>query len=300
MTTAQQHSAGHLSSESLSSPLGPTLGEAEFEFIRHVIAENAGIVLGPNKRHLVQGRLTKRLRELQLSTYEAYCEHVRESGPEELVGLINALTTNVTAFFRENHHFEALASYMLPEAMKRNQLSRRLRIWSAGCSSGEEPYCLAMTASEALPSGARWDLKILATDIDSEMVATGQRGIYPMDRLAAVPQERLHRYFRRGTGDNAGSARINPDLARLISFRPLNLLQAWPMRGPFDIIFCRNVMIYFDQSTRERLVARFSELLADDGYLCLGHSESIHAGSSAFRLVGKTIYRKSGSMSRAG
>ncbi len=288
-----------LADTTLCAPLGPTLGNAEFEFIRHVIAENAGIVLGPNKRHLVQGRLAKRLRELELGTYEEYCDHVRESGPEELVGLINALTTNVTAFFRENHHFEALASYMLPEAMKRNQQSRRLRIWSAGCSSGEEPYCLAMVASEVVPASARWDLKILATDIDSEMVATAQRGIYPVDRLAAVSPERLRRNFRRGTGDNAGNARIDPALARLISFRPLNLLKPWPMRGPFDIIFCRNVMIYFDQPTRERLVARFSELLADDGYLCLGHSESIHSGTSAFRLVGKTIYRKGGSISRA-
>src|ERR1700754_401970 len=160
-----------------SSPLaatgtfGPVLADAEFEFIRHVIGENAGIVLGPNKRQLVQGRLARRLRELGLPSYEAYCNHIRNSGPEELVGLINAITTNVTAFFRENHHFEALAAYMIPEALQRNQQSRRLRIWSAGCSTGEEPYCLAMVASEAMPSGARWDLKILATDIDSDVVA---------------------------------------------------------------------------------------------------------------------------------
>ena len=134
---------------------GPILGDAEFDFIRHVIGENAGIVLGPNKRQLVQGRLARRLRELGLPSYEAYCAHVRESGPEELVGLINALTTNVTAFFRENHHFEALASYMLPEAMKRNLAGRRLRIWSAGCSTGEEPYCIAMVAAEVVPAAHR-------------------------------------------------------------------------------------------------------------------------------------------------
>jgi chemotaxis protein methyltransferase CheR len=294
-TLANQTFAASLS----GAASGPTLGEAEFEFIRHVISENAGIVLGPNKQQLVQGRLAKRLRELNLPSYEAYCDHVRESGPEELVGLINALTTNVTAFFRENHHFEALASYMIPEAMKRNQQLRRLRIWSAGCSSGEEAYSLAMVAAEAVPSNLKWDVKILATDIDSEVVAYAQRGVYPMDRLAAVPEERLRRYFRRGTAENSGNAKVNADLARLISFRPLNLLQPWPMRGPFDIIFCRNVMIYFDQPTRERLVGRFSDMLAEDGYLCLGHSESIHAGTSAFRLVGKTIYRKSGSVSRA-
>lgn len=271
---------------------GPQLGDTEFDFIRHVIAENAGIILGPNKRQLVQGRLGRRLRELNLPSYEAYCDHVRDSGPEELVGLINALTTNVTSFFRENHHFEALSSFMIPEALKRNHATRRLRIWSAGCSTGEEPYCLAMVAAEAVPSG--WDTKILATDIDSEVIAAARQGVYPVERLSSVPQERLRRCFRKGVGANAGQALIQPEIAKLISFRPLNLLQAWPMKGPFDVIFCRNVMIYFDQATRERLVSRFAELLAPDGYLCIGHSESIHAGTAPFRLVGKTIYRRLG------
>jgi chemotaxis protein methyltransferase CheR len=278
----------------VGSNYGPQLADAEFEFIRHVIAENAGIVLGPNKRQLVQGRLARRLRELHLDSYEAYCDHIRDSGPEELVGLINALTTNVTSFFRENHHFEAMTTYMLPEAFKRNQQSRRLRIWSAGCSTGEEAYCLAMVSREAFPAGQKWDLKILATDIDSEVVATAQRGIYPLDRLVTLSQERLQRHFRKGAGEHAGSAKANPELAQLISFRTLNLMHNWPMSGPFDIIFCRNVMIYFDQATRERLVARFAELLAPEGYLCLGHSESIHSTGGPFKLVGKTIYRKVG------
>ena len=282
-----------------ASNYGPQLADAEFDFIRHVIAENAGIVLGPNKRQLVQGRLARRLRELHLDSYAAYCNHVRESGPEELVGLINALTTNVTSFFRENHHFEALTSYMLPEAFKRNQQSRRIRIWSAGCSTGEEAYCLAMVAREAMPAGQRWDLKILATDIDSDVVATAQNGVYPLDRLVSLSQERLQRHFRKGAGDNEGSAKANPELAQLISFRTLNLMHTWPMSGPFDIIFCRNVMIYFDQQTRERLVSRFAELLIPDGYLCLGHSESIHGTGGPFRLVGKTIYRKAGGTARA-
>lgn len=297
MSTSTANSS--LALPAANTTFGPVLGDSEFDFIRHVIGENAGIVLGPNKRQLVQGRLARRLRELGLPSYEAYCDHVRESGPEELVGLINALTTNVTAFFRENHHFEALSSYMIPEALKRNQHSRRIRMWSAGCSTGEEPYCISMVAAEAIPAGMRWDVKILATDIDSDVIASAQQGIYPMDRLSAVPQARLRRAFRKGVGANAGQAKVHPDVARLVSFRTLNLLQKWPMSGPFDIIFCRNVMIYFDQSTRERLVARFAELLAPEGYLCLGHSESIHAGTSPFRLVGKTIYRKTGSAARA-
>jgi chemotaxis protein methyltransferase CheR len=285
-------SASKLSLGTETSPYGPVLGDAEFDFIRHVIGENAGIVLGPNKRQLVQGRLARRLRELGLPSYEAYCDHVRESGPEELVGLINALTTNVTAFFRENHHFEALASYMLPEAMQRNGASRRLRIWSAGCSSGEEPYCLAMVAAEVMPAAPRWDLKILATDIDSDIIAAAQEGVYPLERVTAISTERLRRWFRKGSGAQVDTVLVKPEVRNLITFHTLNLLHNWPMRGPFDIIFCRNVMIYFDQPTRERLVSRFGQLLAPGGYLCIGHSESIHGGSAPFRLVGKTIYRK--------
>jgi chemotaxis protein methyltransferase CheR len=273
---------------------GPQLGDAEFDFIRHVVGENAGIVLGPNKRQLVQGRLARRLRELGLPSYEAYCEYLRDAGPEELVGLINAITTNVTSFFRENHHFEALAKFMLPEAMKRNAASRRLRIWSAGCSTGEEPHCIAMVAGEVLPASPRYDFKILATDIDSDVVAAATSGIYPLDRMSSVTPERLKRFFQKGGGDQAGCAIAKSELKNMITFRTLNLLHAWPMKGPFDVIFCRNVMIYFDQPTREKLVSRFSELLAPGGYLCIGHSESIHAGTAPFKLVGKTIYRRNG------
>jgi chemotaxis protein methyltransferase CheR len=275
---------------------GPQLGDAEFDFIRHVVGENAGIVLGPNKRQLVQGRLARRLRELGLPSYEAYCDYVRDAGPEELVGLINAITTNVTSFFRENHHFEALASYMLPEAMKRNAASRRLRVWSAGCSTGEEPYCISMAAAEVLPASPRYDFKILATDIDSDVVAAATSGIYPLDRMASVSPERLKRFFLKGSGEHQGCAVAKETLKSLITFRTLNLLHGWPMKGPFDVIFCRNVMIYFDQPTREKLVNRFSEMLAPGGYLCIGHSESIHAGTAPFKLVGKTIYRRTGGL----
>jgi chemotaxis protein methyltransferase CheR len=272
----------------------PALGDAEFEFIRHVVAENAGIVLGPNKRQLVQGRLARRLRELALRSYQEYCEHVRSSGPEELVGLINALTTNVTAFYREKHHFDALAEYMLPEAMSRNAGSRRLRIWSAGCSTGEEPYCVAMTAADVLPSNASWDLKILATDIDSDVISFAQQGVYPLDRVASLPPERLRTCFQKGTGEQAGKAIIKPHLRTAVTFRVLNLLHNWPMHGPFDVIFCRNVMIYFDQTTRERLINRLAQMLAPGGYLCIGHAESIHHVGAPVQLVGRTIYRSVG------
>lgn len=264
----------------------------EFKFICLVIEKNAGIVLGPNKRQLVQGRLARRIRELGLNSFGEYCELVKAGGPEELIGLINAITTNVTSFFREKHHFEALSRTILPEAMERNDRSRRLRIWSAGCSSGEEPYSIAMAAAESLRKGPRWDLKILATDIDSEVLSTAARGEYSLERLAGVSQERRRRWFVLGTDEAQGLAKVRPELAELITFRPLNLMGEWPMSGPFDVIFCRNVMIYFDKAMRERLVTRYANLLANGGYLCLGHSESIHMPHAWFKLVGRTIYKK--------
>ncbi len=198
-----------------SAHYGPQLGDAEFDFIRHVVGENAGIVLGPNKRQLVQGRLARRLRELGLPSYEAYCEYLRDARPEELVGLINAITTNVTSFFRENHHFEALASYMLPEAMKRNAASRRLRIWSAGCSTGEEPHCISMVAGEVLPSSPRYDFKILATDIDSDVVAARDLGHLPggshVERVAGAPETLLPERQRRARRLRRRQARSQVD-----------------------------------------------------------------------------------------
>lgn len=266
------------------------LTDADFEFIRHVVMENAGIVLGPSKRQLVQGRLSRRIRELRLKSFTEYCDHVRSSGPEELVSLINAITTNVTSFFRENHHFEQLGRRMLPEAMARNERSRRIRIWSAGCSSGEEAYSIAMTVAETIRDGQRWDVKILATDIDSDMVATGAKGVYGEDRIAGISAERQKQWLQRGSGPNASFIKMKPQLVNMITFRSLNLLGEWPLQGPFDVIFCRNVMIYFNQATRERLLSRFSRLLAVGGYLCIGHSESIQSHDLPYRLVGGTVY----------
>jgi len=277
-----------------SALLDLQLSDQEFNFIRTVVEKNAGIILGANKRQLVQGRLARRIRELGLGSVAEYCDVIRNGGPEELVSLINAITTNVTSFFRENHHFEALQAVMLPEAMGRNERTRRLRVWSAGCSSGEEPYSIAMASAEFLNGARGWDFKILATDIDSEVLSAAASGEYPVERLNGVSDERRRRWFTSDSGVSAGYVRARPELQSLITFRPLNLMGEWPMRGPFDVIFCRNVMIYFDQATRDRLVLRYASLLADGGYLCLGHSESIHMQHSRFKLVGRTIYRKLG------
>lgn len=277
-----------------SPALDVQLEDSEFKFIRLVIEKNAGIVLGDNKRQLVQGRLARRLRELGLNSFAEYCELIKSGGPEELIGLINAITTNVTSFFRESHHFDSLHAVMLPEAMARNERTRRLRIWSAGCSSGEEPYSIAMTMAETVRGLATWDLKVLATDIDSDILAAAARGEYPLERLTGVSDERRRRWFVAGTQAQAGMAKVRAELAGLITFRTLNLMGEWPMRGPFDVIFCRNVMIYFDQATRDRLLSRYAQLLAKGGYLCLGHSESIHMPHPEFKLVGRTIYKKAG------
>ena len=266
----------------------------EFEFVRTVVEKNAGIVLTSNKMQLVQGRLVRRARELGLTSIAEYCDLIRNGGPEELVGLINAITTNVTSFFRESHHFDALMSVMLPEAMGRNERSRRMRIWSAGCSSGEEPYSIAMASGEALSGVRGWDFKILATDIDHEVLQIAEHGRYATERLTGISDDRRRRWFVRDERDADVDWRVTPELQSMITFRPLNLMGNWPMRGPFDVIFCRNVMIYFDQPTRDRLLMRYAGLLADGGYLCLGHSESIHSQHSHFKLVGRTIYRKVG------
>ncbi|MGE0189063.1 MAG: protein-glutamate O-methyltransferase CheR [Steroidobacteraceae bacterium] len=275
-----------------SANLAVQLGDQEFDFIRTVVEKNAGIVLNSTKRQLVQGRLARRIRDLGLQSFGEYCELVRNGGPEELIELINSITTNVTAFFRESHHFDVLKTLMLPESIIRNEKTRRLRIWSAGCSSGEEPYSIAMTAADFMAKLRDWDFKILATDIDSEILETAAQGIYSADRSRGLSAERQQRFFSMGTGEYAGQVRVKPALQAMIAFRTLNLMHKWPMQGPFDVIFCRNVMIYFDQSTREKLLERYAQLLADGGYLCLGHSESIQMQCTQFKLVGNTIYRK--------
>jgi len=264
----------------------------DFAFLRDVVMEHSGISLGEQKRQLVYGRLTRRLRQLGLRSFAEYCGHVEQHLEEELGELINAITTNLTSFFRENHHFEHLAAHALPDIMKRNAGTRRLRLWSSASSTGEEPYSIAMTVAETLGSASGWDARILATDIDSQVLAKAQTGVYTEDRITDIPPARQRRWFRRGAGANSSKVKVNEDLQALIAFRQLNLLKDWPMRGPFDIIFCRNVVIYFDKDTQRRLFDRFADILVPNGYLYVGHSESLHRISERFKLIGKTIYQR--------
>lgn len=266
--------------------------DADFNFIRELVMSQTGIVLSDQKRELVYGRLSKRLRTLGLQSFAQYCTHV-ERHDHELHELVNAITTNLTSFFREPYHFDFLRDSLLPELLQRNAATRRIRIWSAGCSTGEEPYSIAMTVRAALSVVQGWDVKILATDIDSNVLAKAQEGIYPEQRATGIPERYLQHSFRRGSGDNAGMLRVTDDVRSLITFRQLNLMQDWPMRGPFDVIFCRNVVIYFDKATQRRLFNRYADLLADDGHLFIGHSETLFKVCDRFTLIGRTIYRKS-------
>lgn len=263
----------------------------DFEYIRDMVGARTGIVLSDHKTDMVYGRLARRLRQLKLKTFKEYLDKLNQDDNQELIEFTNALTTNLTSFFREPHHFEFLRNNGIPELVKRRP-NKRLRVWSAGCSTGEEPYTLAITLHESLSHIRTWDVKILATDIDSNVVARAQAGVYDQERVNGISSERQKRWFKKGRNANAGKVKVTSELQNIITFKQLNLMHDWPMKGKFDIIFCRNVVIYFNKDTQRKLFDRYADLLADDGYLIVGHSESLHKVTDRFQLQGKTVYRK--------
>ena len=268
--------------------------KADFDFLRSLANARTGIVVSDDKFSMFYSRLSRRVRALGLSDFRSYCEYLESpAGDSETGELVNAITTNLTAFFRENHHFEFVRATALPELLVKNRKQRELRIWSAGCSTGEEPNSLAITVSENLPASPAWDLKIYATDIDSNVLARASRGVYGMSRVEGVDKQRLRRWFLKGKGARTGQARVRESIRQLIEFSQLNLMDQWTM-PPVDMIFCRNVIIYFDKPTKERLVSRFADVLPMGGYLFIGHSESLYTTTDRFELVGNTIYRKVG------
>ncbi|MDX1250754.1 MAG: protein-glutamate O-methyltransferase [Gammaproteobacteria bacterium] len=268
------------------------LTDRDFDRIRNLAMKHLGIALADTKRELVYSRLTKRLRQFGMSGFSDYCDLLETGDVGELVHFTNAITTNLTSFFRENHHFEALTKTLLPELMKKKSRDRRLRIWSAGCSTGEEPYSIAMSVKETIPQGSHWDVKILATDIDSNVLATASRGVYGVERIGNISKKRLKQWFMRGRGEHEGMAKVSSELQDMITFRRLNLMEEWPVKGCFDVIFCRNVVIYFDKETQKNLFDRFAEKVDDHGYIIVGHSESLFKVTDRFELLGQTIYRK--------
>lgn len=266
--------------------------ERDFLALRDILRERTGIALGDSKRCMVYARLARRLRSQGLSSFASYVRRLREGDEAEVRAFVSALSTHVTSFFREAHHFETLTRQVLPGLLEARNATRRLRLWSAGCSSGQEAYSIAASLLDALPDGARWDVKILATDLVGEMVERGRRGVYPASDLETCVPVDLRRWFQRGTGPNEHLVRVAPELRSLVRFRNLNLLDVWPMAGLFDVIFCRNVLIYFDRKTQHAMYRRFADALACDGYLFLGHSESLAQLSSCFTYAGRTVYRK--------
>lgn len=272
--------------------------DKDFAYLSKLAGEVAGISLSSGKRELIYGRLVKRLRALGFSDFKQYCTLLKDGSEEEVreerTHFINAITTNVTSFFRENHHFEFMAETLLPELIaKKGSASRpSLRIWSAGCSSGKEPYSIAMILKECIPDIDRWDVKILATDLDSNILEVARAGIYPKEHLKEIALDRRKRWFRAGRGMNENVIKVTDEIKNMVAFRQLNLTQEWPMKGVFDIIFCRNVTIYFGRDTRIDLLDRFAEYLDKDGCLFVGHSESLFGLTQRFSTVGRTIHRK--------
>ncbi|MFA8386197.1 MAG: CheR family methyltransferase [Pelagibaca sp.] len=267
------------------------MSQADFDRIASRVQDDYGIQLPQAKKDLVYSRLLRRVRLLGLADFGAYCDHVESAaGLPERTEMLSALTTNVTHFFRERHHFDLLSSLVLPPLIEAARRGSRVRLWSAGCSSGQEPYSLALTVLSLCPDAARFDIRILATDIDPKMIARGQDALYPTAERTAIGEPLVSRFTEAEPMGNG--FRISQAARALVTFAPLNLIGDWPIRGPFDVIFCRNVAIYFSNGIQERLWQRFAGIMRPGAHLFIGHSERI-IGPAEARLqnVGITAYR---------
>jgi chemotaxis protein methyltransferase CheR len=260
--------------------------QADFDRVRKLIYDHAGISLAPIKQDMVYSRLARRLRALGLARFEDYLVRLEQGDEQEWETFVNSLTTNLTAFFREAHHFEILTRQM------RESRRRPFRIWCSAASTGEEPYSLAMTACEAFDS-LKPPVEIIASDIDTNVLATAGQGVYLQERVERLTTARLQRFFLRGKGSQSGYVRVRPELQQLITFTRINLLDTrWPIHGPFDALFCRNVMIYFDKPTQYQILRKFQPLVGEDGFLYAGHSESFLHAADVFRSLGRTVYER--------
>ncbi len=258
---------------------------SDFSRVRKLIYQHAGISLSEAKTDMVYSRVGRRLRALGYEAFKTYLDAL-EGGkiPEEWESFTNALTTNLTSFFREEHHFPILSDHIL-------KLQKPIRIWCSAASTGEEPYTIAMTACEAFGS-LKPPVQIIATDIDTNVLATAARGVYPYERVSKLSEKRRKEFFQKGTGQHEGSVRVRSELRQLITFSQLNLLEEhWSLGEPFDVIFCRNVMIYFDKPTQTKILNRFVPLMKPHSLLFAGHSENFLYVSNALQLLGKTVYQ---------
>ena len=284
-----------------SNGLELDLSDREFERFSRIIYETSRIALNDGKKELLRARLGKILRRRGIGSFREYLALVEEDRTgEELTLLLDAISTNLTSFFREADHFRFVERTVLPQlaAERKGRSDRKIRGWSAGCSSGEEAYSLAIALLEALGGAAGWDIRLLATDISTKVLAMARNGLYSSDRVKTVSPQVVARHFLPEAGsDGRKLFRVAPAVRDLVTFGHLNLLEPYPFRGPFDFIFCRNVMIYFDKKTQETLVNGFHRYLAEDGYLFIGHSESLNGVAHSFRYVQPSVYRKTGRVS---
>lgn len=292
MIAASGPAAGVADGESFA-PREFEYSAADFERVRRLIRARVGIALNDSKQNMVYNRLVKRLRALKLPSFGAYLALLEDGQHEEWQHFVNALTTNLSHFFRESYHFPILVEHL--KGLRRSPV----RIWSAAASTGEEPYSIAMALCEAYAT-LQPPATILATDIDTAVLEGARRGVYTLEKVEPVEPERLKRFFLRGTGRKEGYVRVRPELVRLVEFRTLNLSEPrWDLQGPFDAVFCRNVMIYFDKPTQYAVLERIARVLAPDGLLFAGHSESFLHAADLFKPAGKTVYRPAGSVQRA-
>lgn len=272
-----------------------SLKDQLFQQFSQLVYEQCGINLHEGKKALLQARLNKRLRATGIPTYKEYFEYVTSTrNTAELINFLDSVSTNLTYFFRESQHFDYLEQVLLQELIerKKSERSNRIRIWSAGCSTGEEPYTLAMCVLSRLEEPQRWDFRILATDISTRVLEVAARGVYSDDKIQKVPAALRQIHFRRCADEEGrGEYEVAPHLKRIVSFRRLNLKDSYPFKGPFDYIFCRNVMIYFDKKTQEDLIKRLAGYLAPGGYLFVGHSESLTGLSHPLTYVRPAVYR---------
>ncbi len=267
-----------------------TFTEQHFNKVRDIVTEHSGIVLTNGKRDMVYSRLVRRLRKLGVDNFDDYCNLLDDPEHEEFTHFSNAITTNLTSFFRENHHFEILAKSVLPDIIQKNKVSKKIRVWSAGCSTGMEAYSIAMILKEVVPSS--WDVKILATDLDTNVLETASNGIYKYDSVAGISDERTARWIMRGSGANSEHVKISKELRNMMTFKQLNLLKPFPFKGSFDIIFCRNVIIYFDKETQKVLFDKFANVQLNNAYIFIGHSETLFNVTDRYKLLQKTVYNK--------
>ena len=266
--------------------------EKEFKHISSLVYDSYGINLHVGKKELVRARLSKRLRTLGLTNFKEYIDYMeRDSTKVEFTNMIDLLSTNLTNFFREDDHFKFLKKTLIPE-WSNGINSRSIRIWSAGCSSGEEPYTIAIVIRRAMDILKGKDIKILATDISTRMLEVARNGIYSEDRLKTIPKDMRRKFFLKGNGESSNNYSVRKELREMVKLGRLNLLDEWPMKGQFELIFCRNVMIYFDKPTQGKLINRFWNILKPGGILMVGHSESLTGIQHSFKYIQPTVYRK--------